>query len=265
VFSISPGNVDVVAGIDLALWDIMGKSLGQPVYRLMGGLCQDPIPGRLQPERLRAGAMAEKASEVHKNRISRRGRQSHRRSPWIRMSKGYVPSGTLFPLRARSGWTCNGAFPLDQAIQFLRRISGLAIEFVEQPISTNDFEGLRQCRKVGIPISLDESLITVRDALSFVSNAACGHPEHQNSTCGRPLPGKTDGCHCSAAGLPVVVGGRTALNSLAVRAAILPHRQTGPWEESMRDPVRFPVSQRRRCRSTEYHFDGRSSGWPGWR
>ena len=32
-----------VAGIELALWDILGKSLGEPVHRLVGGACRDKI------------------------------------------------------------------------------------------------------------------------------------------------------------------------------------------------------------------------------
>jgi galactonate dehydratase len=32
-----------VAGIELALWDILGKSLGRPVYQLVGGACRDKI------------------------------------------------------------------------------------------------------------------------------------------------------------------------------------------------------------------------------
>jgi len=29
--------IEVISGIDLALWDILGKATGQPVYNLMGG------------------------------------------------------------------------------------------------------------------------------------------------------------------------------------------------------------------------------------
>ena len=32
-----------IAGVELALWDILGKKLQQPVYKLLGGACRDKI------------------------------------------------------------------------------------------------------------------------------------------------------------------------------------------------------------------------------
>lgn len=32
-----------VSGIEIALWDIMGKALGQPIYKLLGGACRENI------------------------------------------------------------------------------------------------------------------------------------------------------------------------------------------------------------------------------
>ena len=33
-----------VSGIDIALWDIRGKALGQPIYELLGGPVRETIP-----------------------------------------------------------------------------------------------------------------------------------------------------------------------------------------------------------------------------
>src|SRR5688572_4027421 len=40
------GNIlsAAVSAIDIALWDVNGKALGVPVYRLLGGLCRDRVP-----------------------------------------------------------------------------------------------------------------------------------------------------------------------------------------------------------------------------
>ena len=37
------GNMAAVSGIETALWDIIGKALGTPVYNLLGGKCREKI------------------------------------------------------------------------------------------------------------------------------------------------------------------------------------------------------------------------------
>ncbi|MBV8818204.1 MAG: mandelate racemase/muconate lactonizing enzyme family protein [Acidobacteriaceae bacterium] len=36
--------LDAIAGIDIAIWDLCGKAMGQPVYRLLGGPCRGTVP-----------------------------------------------------------------------------------------------------------------------------------------------------------------------------------------------------------------------------
>src|SRR5262245_2515867 len=33
-----------ISGVEIALWDLIGKACGQPVYRLLGGRCHDCLP-----------------------------------------------------------------------------------------------------------------------------------------------------------------------------------------------------------------------------
>lgn len=40
-----PMLMSAIAGIDQALWNIMGKALGVPVYQLLGGLLRDRMKG----------------------------------------------------------------------------------------------------------------------------------------------------------------------------------------------------------------------------
>src|SRR5207247_7531385 len=33
-----------ISGVEIALWDLVGKACGQPVYRLLGGRCRERLP-----------------------------------------------------------------------------------------------------------------------------------------------------------------------------------------------------------------------------
>lgn len=37
-------GVALLSGVDIALWDLKGKSLGAPIYELLGGAVHDPVP-----------------------------------------------------------------------------------------------------------------------------------------------------------------------------------------------------------------------------
>ncbi len=56
--------ISSIAGVDLALWDVLGKSLREPVYRLLGGKYQDRIPTYLWVRGTSASTYAESAGQA---------------------------------------------------------------------------------------------------------------------------------------------------------------------------------------------------------
>ena len=61
-------NMAAISGIETALWDILGQSLGTPIYQLLGGLCHERVrvyaDGFFRGAAYVAGEYAEKAIEA---------------------------------------------------------------------------------------------------------------------------------------------------------------------------------------------------------
>jgi len=246
VLELAEGNVDVVAGVDLALWDIMGKALGQPVYRLIGGLCQDPIAVDFTLSAMAPDEMAENALSVHQEGfqgvvVKITGKTLAEDVERVQRVRETLPAFCTVRV------DCNGAYSQDEAIEFLKKISEMDIELVEQPVPAGDIDGLKACRGLGVPINVDESLKTLADAILLVSQKACDMMNIKIANVGGLLLAKRMAAIAAAAGLPVVVGGRTSLelSRCASRhfAAATPgtmdrkHEGPGPASQALSDDV----------------------------
>ncbi|MEZ4616282.1 MAG: hypothetical protein R2867_12375 [Caldilineaceae bacterium] len=54
----------VISGIDIALWDIRGQALGQPIYDLLGGAVRDKISLYCHPDQSKFTSKAEVEAEI---------------------------------------------------------------------------------------------------------------------------------------------------------------------------------------------------------
>jgi L-Ala-D/L-Glu epimerase / N-acetyl-D-glutamate racemase len=154
------GSQAARAAVDMALHDLWGKRLGQPLYRLLG-----LDPGGIPPTSLTIAIddparMAEQA---------RQSGSSHLKiklgSPDDEAIVAAIRGATAARLRvdANAGWT------RDQAARLIPRLAQYGLELVEQPLPAGDVEGLRwlgrelRAQGVDLPIFADESVRTARD------------------------------------------------------------------------------------------------------
>jgi L-alanine-DL-glutamate epimerase-like enolase superfamily enzyme len=101
-------TVGAIAGIDMALWDILGKSLGVPVWRLIGGRRHERMPayasgGWAPADRIAAELQGRRRHarpfdppRPRRARGPRRGHRHHVRCPWHldgRRGEALLPRG----------------------------------------------------------------------------------------------------------------------------------------------------------------------------
>ena len=139
------------AGLESALWDLIGKRLGQPMWRLLGlDRATTPLScvtlGMASPEEMERKLETVKGFPILKVKLGAPGDVEN-----LRRIRSAYP-GTL-RVDANTAW--NAA----DAVRVLRQIEPLGIELVEQPVPRHDLDGLRWVREhCGIPVFADESV-----------------------------------------------------------------------------------------------------------
>jgi L-alanine-DL-glutamate epimerase-like enolase superfamily enzyme len=147
----------LLAAVDIALYDLVGKRLGVPVYKLLG-LSADKAPqtsftiGIDTTEVMVQKALEAKEFPILKIKLG--GSDDMNVMAKIREA---LPNHIL-RVDCNCGWTAENALPR------IEQLAELGVEFVEQPLPPEDIEGLKKVFKSSkLPIYLDESVRTAAD------------------------------------------------------------------------------------------------------
>ena len=160
------------AGIDMATYDAVGKSLNVPVYSLLGGAYRKKIPlslsvGIRTDEEMLAGAkkVIDDGYHVIKMKGGREIREDVKRLELIRKAVGD------FPIRVDAN---AGYKSYDQIILGLVRAQELGLNELEQPLGRYDLRGMsRLASELHVPILADESVFFAHDAVICIEMKAC--------------------------------------------------------------------------------------------
>ena len=165
------GNPFTKAAIEMALWDLAGKSVGLPVYQLLGGKVHDAMPIKMV-----VGAFdVPKAVDLAKRFLD-----------WgvgcLKVKVGLSPEDDLKRVQAVRelagpnvpiGIDANCGWSVQQATGMLNRMAEFDILFAEQPIPTTDPAELAALRRrTDIPIMADESVFTLNEAWQLTTERA---------------------------------------------------------------------------------------------
>ncbi len=169
-------GVVALSGIDIALWDLLGKVRGEPLYRLLGGKVRDKVPvyaTALYPEQpskvaRRARVFAEQGFQGVKIKVGFDLNQDIRIVRAVRQELG--KDFTIMT-------DANQGYSLDVAIEASQAFADCGAFWLEEPLFVEDIEGhgiLRE--KAKTPIAVGENLhmyfgfenFILRGAVDFV-------------------------------------------------------------------------------------------------
>ncbi|MBR5111438.1 MAG: dipeptide epimerase [Clostridia bacterium] len=165
-------NTSAKAAVDMALWDLYGKKLKTPVFRLLGGgkthIMTDITVSVNPPEVMARDAeiAVQRGFDCIKVKVGVNPALDVARLAAIRAA---VPAETVLRIDANQAWTPKEAVRILNGMQE----KGLDIELVEQPVKAHDLDGLKYVTERSfVPVLADESVFSPMDAMNILQMGA---------------------------------------------------------------------------------------------
>lgn len=166
--------IEAIAGVDIALWDVVGKALGQPVHRLLGGIgrtavdCYASSINWADIPTMQAQTRAVVALGFHAIKV-KLGQPVAQAIDAARAVREVAGDGM------RLGVDANWAYSLDEAVRVGHALHAIDYWFFEEPIVPEDVAGYRHLRR-SLPIMLaaGESDYTVAHASELLRERLVG-------------------------------------------------------------------------------------------
>ena len=190
-----------ISGIELAMWDLIGKACNQPVYRLLGGCYHRKIPAYANG--WYGGARAPKEYAERAREVVGRGYGALKFDPfrdaWKVLSKAEAEEVVAAVAAVREAVgpgiglmiEFHGRLSVDCAVNVIRQIEGFDPLWCEEPVTADSLDLLAEVKKqVRTPIAAGERLYTLPDLYRLTVLRAADVMQMDIAHCGGILASK---------------------------------------------------------------------------
>jgi galactonate dehydratase len=190
-----------ISGVEIALWDLVGKACGQPVYRLLGGRCHATLPayangwygGAATPEEFAERARAAVARGYGALKFDPFGTAWKRLTP----EEAEAAVARVAAVRAAVGpgiglmIEFHGRLAAGPARAMIRRLARFAPAWCEEPVAPESLDLLAEVKRgARVPIAAGERLYTLADFARLTALRAVDIVQMDLAHCGGILAGK---------------------------------------------------------------------------
>lgn len=184
-----------ISSVEIAMWDLIGKATGQPVYRLIGGRAKPALsayangwyggcetPADFAARARQVAAMGYRALKFDPFRTAwkqlDRDEEDHAVAVVEAVSGAVGPDvGLMIEIHGRLG--------VSDAVRFIDRLAGHRIVWCEEPVAPESIELLREVKeRTRLPISSGERLYALADFARLINLRAADVVQMDVAHCG---------------------------------------------------------------------------------
>jgi D-galactarolactone cycloisomerase len=152
-------TLSAVSGIDIALWDILGRSLDVPLWRLMGGQYRDRVSAYASGGWAPVGGIGkqmlqyvERGHRAVKMRVGLQDASVDDSAARVAEARETLGPGVGIMVDAHGTWSVR------EAQRFARKVEAYDLAWLEEPVSPDNLAGQAEVRATtDIPIAAGES------------------------------------------------------------------------------------------------------------
>jgi galactonate dehydratase len=196
-----PTIMTAISGVEIAMWDLIGKACGQPVYNLLGGRARDQLPAYANGWYGAATTPADFAEKA--KHVCSQGYTAMKFDPfgtaWKEMSQAALRAAEAIVAAVRSAVgddvelmiEVHGRLSVECAVEMGQRLVCYRPAWYEEPVTPWNIELLKEVKdRLPFPIAAGERLYQLEEFSRLAALRACDVVQLDLAHCGGLSLGK---------------------------------------------------------------------------